>query len=193
MNFFKDRIFIRFVIKFLLVFCICYYGTLAIIGLSAPGGYYSAFVDKYLDYVSWLRSGLLHGSAFLLSLFGADTYKASEYTLQMVNGRGINIVYECIGYGIMSFWIAFVNASAGSYKKKLFWLITGLTFFFILNITRLSLVLVAINKNWPMPLGWNHHTWFNIVAYMVIFLLMFLYNRHAEVRGEPENKNKYER
>src|SRR5205085_12152073 len=161
----KNKTFIVFVIKFILIFLICYYGTLAVIGLSVPGNHYIAFVDKYLDYISWIRSSLLHGSKFLLSLFGVETYFNNDYNLRMVNGRGIIIVYECVGYGIMSFWIAFVIATTGSVKKKAIWLIAGLLFLWILNITRLSLLLVATNKGWPMPLGWDHHTWFNIVAY----------------------------
>ncbi len=95
----------------------------------------------------------------------------------MVNGRGVRMVYECVGYGVMSFWIAFVVASAGSLKRKIFWLATGLIGIWLLNITRVSLLLVATNKGWPMPLGLDHHTWFNIFAYLFIFIFMYLFNR----------------
>ena len=147
------------------------------IGLSVPGGHYSGFVDHYLNYVSWLRSSLLKGSKFLLSLLGFKTYIAGAYNLRMLNGRGIRLVYECVGYGVMSFWIAFVVASAGTLKRKILWLIFGLIFIWLLNIARLSLLLVATNKGWLMPLGWDHHTWFTIFAYLFIFIFMFLFNR----------------
>ncbi len=161
----------------MLVFAVCYYGTLAVIGLAVPGGRYVPFIDKYLDYISWIRSSLLYGSKLLLSAFGVETYKASEYNLRMVNGRGIKIVYSCVGYGLMSFWIAFVVASAGSFAKKAAWIVGGLLFLWLLNISRLSLLLVATNKGWPMPLGWDHHTWFNIFAYLFIFIFMYLFSR----------------
>ena len=119
MNFLTDRTFLKFLIKFLLIFAICYYGTLAIIGLSVPGGYYSSFVEHYLNYVNWLRSSLLNGSKLLLSFFNIKTHLVNNYNLRVIGGRGIRLVYECVGYGVMSFWIAFVAASPGRTKKKL--------------------------------------------------------------------------
>lgn len=191
MDFLKDKVFIRFIIKFLLVLVILYYGTIALIGLSVPGGHYSSFVDKYLNYIAWVRSSLLNGSKLLLSLFGVDTYLAGDYNLRQVNGRGIRLVYECVGYGIMSFWVAFVTASAGSFKKKTGWIIFGLLFIWVLNIIRLSLLLVATNKGWPMPFGWDHHTWFNIFAYFFIFLFMYLFSRQNSGHvKENSEKNK---
>ena len=190
LNFLTDKIFIRFVIKFLLVFAVCYYGTLAIIGLSVPGGHYSSFVEHYLNYVNWLRSSLLNGSKLLLSFFGIKTYLANNYNLRVVNGRGIRLVYECVGYGVMSFWIAFVTASMAKPKKKILWLIFGLLFIWLLNIVRLSLLLVATDRGWPIPLGWDHHTWFNIFAYLFIFIGMFLFNQQSEkhLADEPSKK-----
>jgi len=191
LDFLKDKAFIRFIIKFLLILVILYYGTIALIGVSVPGGHYSSFVDKYLNYIAWVRSSLLNGSKLLLSLFGVDTYLAGDYNLRQVNGRGIRLVYECVGYGIMSFWVAFVTASVGSFKKKAGWIIFGLLFIWVLNIIRLSLLLVATNKGWPMPFGWDHHTWFNIFAYFFIFLFMYLFSRqNTDHVKENIEKNK---
>lgn len=190
MNFLADKVFIRFVVKFFLVFAACYYGTLAVIGLTVPGGHYSPFVDHYLDYVSWIRNSLLYGSKAALSVFGIDSYVVGDHNLRYFNGRGIRIEYECVGYGVMSFWIAFVTASAGTFKKKIIWCVGGLFFIWLLNITRLSLLLVAINKGRPMPLGWDHHTWFNIFAYLFIFTFMFLFNRQNTESAEQEKEKK---
>ena len=188
-TFLNDKTFLIFVAKFLLVFLCCYYGTVAIIGLAAPGGYYNAFIDHYLNYVSWIRSSLLHGSKLALSIFGVDTYLAGEYNLRQVNGRGIRLVYECVGYGVMSFWVAFVVASPGLFIKKFYWSVFGLLFLWLLNIARLSLLLVATNKGWPMPFGWDHHTWFNIFAYLFIFIFMHLFNRQDKEREENKEGN----
>ncbi len=192
MSIFKDRSFISFLIKFFVIFSICYYGTLGVIGLTVPGGRYVPFIHDHLDYVSAIRNSLLYGSKWLLSLFGYDTYIAGGHNLRFFNGRGIRIEYECVGYGVMSFWIAFVIASQGTLKRKIFWLLFGLLFIWLLNITRLSLLLLAINKGWPMPMGWDHHTWFNIFAYLFIFIFIWLFNRQpAPVVKEEPGKNKY--
>ena len=163
----------------MLIFALCYYGTLAIIGLAAPRGLHSPFIEHYLNYVSWLRSSLLHGTKILLSILGVKTYFVNEFNIKMVNGRGIVIVYECVGYGIMRFWIAFIAASEGKLKKKLIWGFVGLLLFWLLNVMRLSLLLIATNRGWPIPLGWDHHTWFNIVAYLVIFILMYYFQKSS--------------
>lgn len=86
---------------------------------------------------------------------------------------------DCVGYGVYSFWIAFVAANSGKPLKKALWIVSGVVALWLINVIRITLFLVAINKGWPMPLGINHHTWFNIVAYLLIFLLMWLYDRSS--------------
>ena len=162
---------------------LCYCGSLAIIGLSAKEGHYSSFVSKYLDYISWLRETLLYSSKFVLQLFGVQTYLASKYNLKMVNGRGIMLVYECVGYGVMSFWTAFLVASEGNFKKKFLWWVVGIFFFYLLNVGRLCLLLVATNKNWPIPFGWDHHTWFNVIAYIAILISIYLFYKKTEIKS----------
>jgi exosortase/archaeosortase family protein len=194
MNILKNRTFVIFVAKFIIAFCICYFGTLAIIGLSAPVGYYSPFVEKYLNYISWLRSSLLYGSQTLLNISGVDTYLASEYNIRKVNGRGIVIVYECVGYGILSFWAAFIIAQEGKLKQKILWWLGGSLVFWLLNVIRLSLLLVATNKGWEVPFGWDHHTWFSIVAYSAMLIMIWYFGKvsgkHTKTVNTQSIKNK---
>ncbi|MEO6490242.1 MAG: hypothetical protein ABIO04_09905 [Ferruginibacter sp.] len=177
-NFLRDKQFLNFVGKLLLIFAFCYLSSVAVIGLSTPGNYYSAFIDHYLNFISWIRMSLLFGTKTLLAIFGIDTYYASEFILRKVGGRGITLIYGCIGYGVLSFWIAFVLASAKKIKNKLSWLIGGLLLIWVINISRIALLLVATNNNWKMPLGWDHHTWFNIVAYVAIFAMIYYFDRN---------------
>ena len=180
MNFLKDKYFTLFIIKFLLIFAILYYGTLAVIGLAAPDGYYSPFVAKYMDYVSLISYSLVQGTKLLLAIFGIDTYLAPNFVIRIVNGTGVRIAYDCVGYGVMSFWVAFVAASPGAFRKKLFWALFGLLLLWTINISRIGLLLVAYNRNWPIPLGLDHHTWFNIVAYLAIFSMMYFFDRSGK-------------
>lgn len=154
-----------------------YYGTLAVIGLSAPEGYYSGFVDKYLNFIPSFRDSLLQSSKYFLALLGYDCYQSAPTQLRVVGGGGVNLVYSCLGYGVTSFWLAFVFANTGSIKKKLLWTIVGVFALYIINVIRITLVLLAAHKQWNYPLGWNHHTWFNIVAYGFIFLLIYWYDK----------------
>lgn len=175
-----NKTILLFIIKFIGIFCLLYFGTLAVIGLSTPESYYSPFVAKYLDYVNFLRSSLLHVSQALLSLFNFNTTFTDKYTLMSSHG-GIRMVYSCVGYGVMSFWAAFVVANKGGWRKKIVWLLAGWLLLCIINVLRISILLVAINKSWEMPLGWDHHTWFNIIAYLLIFLLIYFYDRSSKI------------
>ena len=97
--------------------------------------------------------------------------------MQVRGGRGVHVGYGCLGYGVISFWIAFVFANTGSWKRKAAWMLGGAIVLWIINVQRISLVLIGANKNWKFPFGWDHHTWFNIAAYLAIFVMIWLYDR----------------
>ncbi|MDP4285510.1 MAG: exosortase/archaeosortase family protein [Bacteroidota bacterium] len=166
-----------YLIKFAGVFCICYFGTLAMIGLAAPGGIYSPFVAKYLDYVSWIKISLMRATAFFLSFFHIGTQTEPGFIIKFKGGRGVLIAMSCVGYGVYSFWIAFVAANKGKWLKKTLWIVCGVLALWLINAIRITLFLTSVNKGWPMPLGIDHHTWFNIFAYLLIFFMIWLYDK----------------
>ncbi|MBX2935139.1 MAG: archaeosortase/exosortase family protein [Ferruginibacter sp.] len=176
MKFLKHPLFI-YLLKFFAIFCIAYFGTIAVEGLSAPGNHYSPFVHHYLDYPSALRQSLLKGASFFLGLLGYNTVITDAYHLQMVNGSWVKLVYACLGVGVMCFWLAFVLANKGKFVKKITWLLIGLISIWLVNVLRIMLVLLANNNHTKMPLGLDNHTFFNILAYGAVFILMFLYDR----------------
>ncbi len=122
---------------------------------------------------------MINTTAFILSLFNIHTIKESGYMLRIRGGRGIIIAMSCVGYGVYSFWIAFVAANTGRVWKKIRWIAGGLLVLWTVNVTRITLFLLAINKGWPMPLGIDHHTWFNIAAYTMIIIFIVLYDRSS--------------
>ena len=153
---------------------------MAIIGLSAPEGYYSSFVAKYLNFIPAFRDSLLYASKCFLVLLGYETYQSTHTQLRMVGGPGaVNLVYTCLGYGVTSFWLAFVFANTGSFKKKLLWMIGGSAALYIINVIRISLTLLGNSKKWHFPFGWDNHTWFNVVAYAMIFLMIYFYDKRG--------------
>jgi exosortase/archaeosortase family protein len=190
MKFLLDKKFLRFVIKFLLVFAVLYFGTIMIIGLAAPGRYYSPFVAQYLDYVSWIKRSLIKATALILDMFGIQTKAAPGFVLRIVHGRGVIIAMSCVGYGVYSFWIAYVAANTGRLVKKAGWIIAGVLLLWLINVIRITLFLVAVNKGWPMPLGIDHHTWFNIFAYLAIFLMMYSFEKRLNKAQPGTDANK---
>jgi len=146
-------------------------------GLSAPGGHYSSFVHNHLNYIGWLRFALLHSSKIVLTFLGYNVFVENMYIIRMHGGLGVRIVYSCIGFGIMSFWIAFIFANAGSWVKKTKWILGGLLLIWCINVARISLLLVAINKQWQPVLHFDHHTLFNIATYSAIFIMIYFFSR----------------
>jgi len=172
-----DKKFLLFTAKFLGIFLFLYYGTIAWIGIAAPGGYYNPFVAQWLDYVSWIKHSLMTGTGWLVGLFGYDTVQEPGFLVRIVGKRGVFIAMSCVGYGVYSFWAAYVMANEGSVAKKLAWVLGGILCLWAINVGRISLFLVAINKNQQMPLGIEHHTWFTMVAYAFIFLMIWIHQK----------------
>lgn len=181
---FLDKSFLWFLVKFIGLFLLLYYGTLLVIGLAAPGGFYSSFVQQYLDFVSGIKKMLLVGTKFILYLFGISTRIEPGFLIRVVHGRGVFIAMDCVGYGVYSFWIAYVVANQASFAKKLAWVIGGIFLLYLINNIRIALFLLAINKGVSMPLGVDHHTWFNIFAYAAIFIMIYFFEKSIK-RKEP--------
>ena len=179
---FKEKNLWIYLIKFAVIFCLCYYGTLAVIGLASPVGWYSAFVSNYLDYVSWIKLSLVHATELTLSIFNISTQTEPDYIIRFTGGRAVKVAMDCVGYGVYSFWIAFVAANNGRFFKKMLWIVLGVLGLWFINSIRITLFLTAINKGWPMPLGLDHHTWFNIFAYGAIALMIYFFEKDNSVK-----------
>src|SRR5829696_2477878 len=104
--------FLKYLLKFGGIFCILYFGTLLVIGLSTKENSYSPFVADHLDYVAPLRKSILYSSKFLLNLFGNSSFLKDDFSIYLQNGKGVRIVYSCVGYGVLSFWASFVIANS---------------------------------------------------------------------------------
>lgn len=172
---------IAYLLIFLGLFGCLFYGTEMVIGLSAPGNHYNAFVARYLDFIAPFRQSLLQGATTLLSLLGFKAaYKGDVIILQ--GGEGVRMSYSCLGYGVLSFWIAFVWANRCSMQRKLRWVLGGCFLLWAINILRVSLLVLAVNKNWSIPFGWDHHTCFNLVAYGLIFGMIISFDQADPAR-----------
>lgn len=177
MNNYLPKSFYKFCLIFLSVFACCYYGFKIIYGAAIPGGTYFPFVEKYFNIASWIRQGLMVCTKYFVSVFNVNTYRESEYILRAEGGGGIILIYGCLGIGVNCFWIAYCLASTLKIKSKLSWLFFGISTIWIINVTRISLVLLASKNNWIFPLGIDHHTWFNIVSYLFIFIMIYFFEK----------------
>lgn len=172
-----NKAFLIYATKLLLIYFVLDYGTTFFIGITSPGGYYISWLDKYFNYVNGLRNIILYGAKAIMQVLNYDVYMPNVYTLRVKGGSAVHMVYSCLGYGLISFWIAFVLATAEIKRSmKLKWLLLGTSIIVLSNMVRVAILLLAVHKKWAKPVNLEHHTFYNYVVYAIIigFMLLFL-------------------
>ena len=168
----------RFIILLLGVFGLMYYFNEFYIGITAPGGHYVPFLDEHLNYISGLRFVLIQTAEWILNLLGYSTF-TTEYWLRVAGRGGVVVVYSCLGFGVMSFFTAFVIAWPAKLKSKLWFLPLGLVIIQLLNLCRFVL----------LPLYWkgsglrgqvDHHNIFNGIVYLILIIVIYFWIRNNE-------------
>lgn len=163
---------LRFLAIFISLFLVFYYGNIAFFSLTSAGSHYNAFVDEHLNYIRSLRHLLLLISKTIINWFGFNAI-SNDYQL-LVAGRGIiDVIYSCLGLGVMSFFAAFVIAYPKNLKPKIIFLFTGLIGIQVLNVLRFVLLALFWDKKSTVIL--DHHTIFNIVIYLAIAVSLYFW------------------
>ncbi|MCY7421506.1 MAG: exosortase/archaeosortase family protein [Chitinophagaceae bacterium] len=171
----------RYLITFLSILLIVYFGNLAYITLIDPRGMvYSSFLDQHFNYINWLRNSYLYTSNFIAHLFGLDTHITFPYSLTAATGRHVEMVYECLGINFFSFWTAFVWANNQRISFKIAWWLSGLLCIWFINCVRVAVLLVAIVNHWQYNRYMDHHTLFNLFAYTLIAGLVIMYTKQHQ-------------
>ncbi|HEX3386960.1 MAG TPA: hypothetical protein VHS53_17290, partial [Mucilaginibacter sp.] len=97
----------------------------------------------------------------------------------LVAGHGIiQLVYSCLGLGIMSFFTAFVIAFPKKLRSKIIFYFSGIVIFQILNIIRF----VVLALFWKSTRGiiLDHHTIFNILIYVLIGISLYFWIKDGD-------------
>ena len=161
-----------FSIKFIVLFLLFYYFNIMFFGLTSPGNNYNAFLDEHLNYVAWLRWGLLHTSSFILNHIGFISI-VSTTELLVVSHNKIQLIYSCLGLGVMSFFAAFVIAYPKPVQQKIYFISAGLIAIQVLNVLRLAIVaLYWTNKAQQII---DHHFVFNSIIYLLISISLYFW------------------
>jgi exosortase/archaeosortase family protein len=175
---------VLFILKFLLLFLFLYQFVEFWIGISSKGGLYVPFIDEYFNGVKWYRVFILKSAAAVHYLFSYPTHLLSSITLEGYNGYRVNMVYSCIGYGIICFWAAFVFSFPITLKHKLQWLALGFILLFMLNVLRISILLFVINKTKNVESFSMHHTYYNVCSYALIFMMIYFFVKKSSLVTE---------
>lgn len=173
---------IRFILLFLGLYLFFSWCTLFWIGITSKGNLYWPFADEHLNFVNLFRRFLLGSAKTLCTLLGYETSFSGEYGLR-VGTTGIRLVYSCLGFGVMSFYAAFILAwpAPAFIRNKAVALVLGTSLITFLNIVRLSLLPVIhmrypVSRNFPV----GHHEVFNTILYIVIAGMLYSWTQHKK-------------
>jgi len=190
LNYYFD---LRFLLKFISFFLVFYYVNIFFVQLTLPGKWHSDFFVEHLNYIGWLTGSLTHTANFITHTLGLNTIVEGNDKLALVQGPRVVVKWQCIGLGIISFWLAFVLAQDIRLRKKLLLGLAGALAVWFMNCCRIALLVFALDRNlkpWKKNLtligGINHHDLFNYACYAVILLLIFVYYRVSAKKDQPE-------
>jgi exosortase/archaeosortase family protein len=176
----------RFIFTFLLLFFLFYYFNIMFFGLTSPGGHYSSLLANHLNYIQGIRWVLLNASTGILNLLSFSAI-CNNYDL-LVAGRGtIQVVYACLGLGVISFFTAFVIAYPKPLKAKIIFIITGILTIEILNVIRFVLLALFWNKADTKII--DHHTIFNVIIYLLIAISLYFWVKSDDKDNRLYAKN----
>jgi len=142
---------------------------------------YLPFVAGDLNYINWIIDSVLHTANVFCKTLGMDTY-VTMHDIRVPQGVGVRMSFACIGFGIMSLWIAFITAHKTNLKTKLVWSLGGVFTIWFINCCRIAILLIALDHRSKVISFIDHHTIFNLVTYSVIAFIMYLY-----IRSEKES------
>ena len=160
------------ILRFLFVFFILKLCLNAYIGILSPGGKaYSPFLQQYANVPAWFTYFICKCAKGLLQVMGYSVYQKALNNITIRGSRGINIIWACLGFGVMSFWTAFITAHTATWKYRLKWIMIGIFLITGINIIRIALIALGFHYNWKAFNAIEPHFAFNVVSYIAIFIL----------------------
>ncbi len=170
---------LKFIFQFIALFAGLYLFNLYYNGLMLPGGNYNSFLANHLNYVQGLRNILLKLSAAGLQLLGYSSI-TNNFSLLAIGHNKINLAYDCLGFGVMSFLTAFLLAYPGKTKVKLILFFCLLIGFQILNIFRFMFLALYWKGEGNGQI--NHHTVFNTFIYLLLAITIYLWIEKSTIK-----------
>ncbi len=175
-----------FFFRFILMFLILYFFFFFYWGLTGVGGrIYSDFLAHHANLIKGFSHLLTKIASVLLNTFGYETIMRDSNTLRIGSSRGVAVNPSCLGWGVISFWLAFVYANEGNVIHKTKWMLAGFLTITGINTIRIALIVLANHLNWGVITHLDHHQTFNIASYGCVFVLMFFY---VKVQKKYEQK-----
>jgi exosortase/archaeosortase family protein len=126
-----------------------------------------------LNIYSAAADTIIYPSKWLLNLLGYPTV-ILERTISIPGYRGIIIHAPCLGFNVFSIFIALIIAYPvrSTFWKKTFFILSGLILIHLLNILRISALVVLNRYSFRIT---YHHELFNLFIYGFVFSAFYFW------------------
>ncbi|MGY3053562.1 exosortase/archaeosortase family protein [Pedobacter sp. UYEF25] len=178
---------IKFVVILFVLYLFFSQGNLFMNSVMSPGGrFYNASLAENFDYIQGLKTLIIVPSTWLINLFGFFTVH-NEMDIMVVNGPYLRVNYSCLGLGVMSFLAAFVVAFPIKWKSTWPMLLSGILSIYILNVIRIAGLGILFGTFHSQRNYFEyHHEIFNVLVYMIIFVLLYIWIRRNTKKAESQ-------
>lgn len=141
---------------------------------------YTFLIKPSFLYDAIIIDKLSRTSAWLLEFFNFNPilidgrFEGYSNWIRLPDSGGVQIGPECDGLIVISLFVIFVLVFPGPWKKKLWYIPSGIALLFLLNIIRISALAYMVKES-PEWLSFNHDYTFTIIIYSIVFLLWYIW------------------
>jgi exosortase/archaeosortase family protein len=143
----------------------------------------------------WLgmRNGLIENivdvSEWTIRILGYDLLRDGVF-LKIDESPGVLVGPACAGFGLMFAFTGLILVYEGSWRKKLWFIPTGMAGIHLINILRIVILTIMSNYNYRL-VEFNHKYVFNTLVYVFLFLMWvawvrFLERDQKKKQGSPD-------
>jgi len=176
--FIKYKSVIRFVVLFLgsyLLLSVLYSFYLKV---SINSGY---FPDYFTNLVARQSAAILETLGYNTILF--ENHAREGVYLTIKETSTVNIVEGCNSISVIILFVSFVIAFAEKFKKTFLFLLVGMVLVYVVNLIRISILVVALYK-YPQHQEVLHSVVFPAIIYGMVFLLWIAWVRMLNPKSE---------
>lgn len=167
-----------FFVKFFGCFSALYFFLPFYRGLIGIGGkMYFPYFENHYNLIVGFTNFLTSSARLILNIIGFEVFQKNYHSLRIGFSKGVSVNPSCLGWAVLSFWVAFVFADKGLLKHKLKWMLIGVISINLLNISRIVLITIANHLRWKPITSLDHHQTFNVASYFCVVILVVWYIR----------------
>ena len=146
-----------------------------------------SFIHNFYEDITYLLTKIyLNVSKIVLEVFGY-TVVVTGKVMKIKDSAGIYLDRGCLGRNLMGLFVGFLLAFPGNIKSKFWYIPLGLIFIFILNVSRITGLVLVTSKIPDTTI--DHHAIYNYTVYGLIFLMWYYWiTRYSVVRNSKPAK-----